>query len=87
MERFRGNKGELQAGEVPIASAPEDSEEQEPELNGELLNQVIGMGVPELAAKHALHQTGNNSADMAIAWYFDNMDNPSNSYLLNPFSR
>ncbi len=34
------------------------------------------MGVPELGAKHALHKTGNNSADMAIAWFFENMDNP-----------
>lgn len=34
------------------------------------------MGVPEGAAKHALYTTGNNSADMAVMWYFDNMDNP-----------
>jgi uncharacterized UBP type Zn finger protein len=34
------------------------------------------MGVPELGAKHALHKTGNNSADMAVAWFFENMDNP-----------
>ncbi len=36
------------------------------------------MGVPELAAKHALYKTGNNSADVAISWYFENMDNPGN---------
>ena len=30
-----------------------------------------------MAAKHALYQTGNNNADIAITWYFDNMDNPS----------
>jgi uncharacterized UBP type Zn finger protein len=35
------------------------------------------MGIPENAAKHALYSTGNNNADMAVAWYFDNMDNPS----------
>lgn len=34
------------------------------------------MGIPENAAKHALFNTGNNSPDMAVAWYFDNMDNP-----------
>jgi ubiquitin carboxyl-terminal hydrolase 5/13 len=34
------------------------------------------MGVPELGAKHALYKTGNNSADMAVAWFFENMDNP-----------
>jgi uncharacterized UBP type Zn finger protein len=35
------------------------------------------MGVPELAAKHALYETGNNNSDIAITWYFENMDNPS----------
>lgn len=34
------------------------------------------MGVPEMGAKHALHQTGNSSADLAVAWFFENMDNP-----------
>ena len=33
-------------------------------------------GVPEQAAKHALYNTGNNSADMAVMWFFDNMDRP-----------
>ena len=48
----------------------------EPDLNKELLNQIIMMGVPENGAKHALHITGNSSADLAVAWFFDNMDNP-----------
>lgn len=30
-----------------------------------------------MAAKHALHRTGNNSAEMAISWYFENMDDAS----------
>ena len=34
------------------------------------------MGLPENAAKHALYNTGNNNADMAATWYFENMDNP-----------
>jgi len=34
------------------------------------------MGIPENAAKHALFNTGNNSADMATMWYFENMENP-----------
>jgi len=40
------------------------------------------MGVPEQAAKHALYTTGNSSADMAVMWYFENMDNPSNLLIL-----
>ena len=39
---------------------------------------ICQMGVPELAAKHALFKTGNNSAEVAISWYFENMDNPGN---------
>jgi len=34
------------------------------------------MGIPENAAKHALYNTGNNSADMATMWYFENLENP-----------
>jgi uncharacterized UBP type Zn finger protein len=48
----------------------------EPELDAGLLNQVIGMGINENHAKHALHKTGNNSADMAVSWYFENMNDP-----------
>ncbi len=76
-ERFRGNKGVLQSGEEEIKQAAAQEQEGEPDLNMEILNQIIMMGVPELAAKHALHITGNNNADMAVMWYFENMDNPS----------
>lgn len=35
------------------------------------------MGIPENLAKHALYKTGNNSADMAVTWYFENMGDES----------
>jgi uncharacterized UBP type Zn finger protein len=35
------------------------------------------MGIPENHAKHALFNTGNNDSNMAIAWYFDNNENPN----------
>lgn len=35
------------------------------------------MGIPENAAKHALYKTGNSDADMAVTWYFENMNDPS----------
>ena len=38
---------------------------------------VIMMGIPENHAKHALYKTGNNNADMAVTWYFENMEDPS----------
>ena len=40
------------------------------------------MGIPENHAKHAVFNTGNASAELACAWYFENMDNPSNNILL-----
>uniref|UniRef100_A0A7S3CS02 Uncharacterized protein n=1 Tax=Strombidium rassoulzadegani TaxID=1082188 RepID=A0A7S3CS02_9SPIT len=35
------------------------------------------MGIPENPAKHALYRTGNNNADVAVTWYFENMDDAS----------
>ena len=52
-------------------------EEIEPELNTELLNMVIQMGIPENPAKHALYKTGGNDADQAVTWYFENMGDES----------
>ena len=49
---------------------PAESDSAEPELNKEILGQVIQMGVPEQAAKHAVHQTGNISVDLALDWFF-----------------
>ena len=57
---------------------PEGEEQEvEPELDQDLLNQVLQMGIPENPAKHALYKTGNNSAEMAVAWYFENMADES----------
>jgi ubiquitin carboxyl-terminal hydrolase 5/13 len=35
------------------------------------------MGIPENPAKHALYRTGNNNADLAVSWYFENMADES----------
>jgi len=35
------------------------------------------IGVPEIQAKHALYNTGNNSADTASMWFFENIENPA----------
>ena len=48
--------------------------EVEPDLNQDLINQILQMGIPENPAKHALYNTGNDNAERAIAWYFDHMD-------------
>ena len=67
---------QVQPGEegLPEADAAADAE---PELDQGLLNQVLQMGIPENPAKHALYKTGNNNADVAVTWYFENMSDPS----------
>jgi ubiquitin carboxyl-terminal hydrolase 5/13 len=53
----------------------EDEEvEVEPEFNQSSLSELLMNGIPELAAKHSLLNTGNNSAEDAINWYFMNME-------------
>jgi ubiquitin carboxyl-terminal hydrolase 5/13 len=34
------------------------------------------MGIPEIQAKHAVYNTGNNSADTACMWFYENIENP-----------
>ena len=41
-----------------------------------MINTLVQNGVPELAAKHAIHNTGGSSADEAIMWFYGNIDNP-----------
>lgn len=48
----------------------------EPELDQGILNTLMQNGVPELAAKHAVHNAGANGADEAIMWFYGNIENP-----------
>ena len=34
------------------------------------------MGIPEHHAKHALLNTNQTSAELAVGWYFENLENP-----------
>lgn len=78
MEAFRSvAKCKPMEGELPMPEAEQNNEESEPELDQTLLGQVLQMGIPENPAKHALYKSGNNSADMAVTWYFSNMEDPS----------
>jgi uncharacterized UBP type Zn finger protein len=49
----------------------------EPDLNMEIVNQLLQMGVPEVQAKHAVYNTGNSNADAASMWFFENIENPA----------
>eukprot|EP00347_Sterkiella_histriomuscorum_P000563 403375366 len=77
-ERFRGTNLQGHPGEQLIVDDGNEGEQMgEPDLNQDILNQVIMMGIPENHAKHAVHKTGNNSVDAAISWYFENQEDPS----------
>lgn len=75
LEVYR-HPGGIQPGEHALPEGGEVEVEEEAEVSQDLLNMCLMMGLPELPAKHALYNTGNNSADAAVTWYFSNMDNP-----------
>ena len=75
LSRFGGGTCELKDGEVKIPTA-EDADFVEPELDMQIVNQLIENGVPELAAKHAVFNAGENGADEAIMWFYGNIENP-----------
>lgn len=65
----------MQPGEVEL---PEMEEEQEEEIafDAQMLGEVVQMGIPENHAKHALLNTNSASAELAVGWYFENLENP-----------
>ena len=44
--------------------------------NKEALELIIGMGISENAAKRALYHTGNDNAELAVGWVFENISIP-----------
>ena len=44
--------------------------------NRECLELVMGMGISQNAARRALYYTGNDNAELAVAWVFENIENP-----------
>ena len=46
------------------------------EPNPECMQMMLSMGISDNAAKRALYNTGNDSADLAVAWVFDNLQLP-----------
>jgi len=75
LSRFGGGTCELRAGEFGF---PESQEPDmvEPDLDADMINMLIQNGIPELAAKHAIFNTGGTSADEAAMWFYGNIDNP-----------
>ena len=75
MARFGGGTCELKDGEQGFAVA-EEPDMVEPEVDMNMVNTLIQNGVPEMAAKHAVHHAGANGVDEAIMWFYGNIENP-----------
>lgn len=48
----------------------------EPKFDQQALNSLFEMGFTENKAKHALYATGNNSAEAAMNWLFEHLEDP-----------
>ena len=44
--------------------------------NKDSLELIVGMGISENAAKRALYHTGNDNAELAVGWVFENIGDP-----------
>jgi len=64
----------LQPGEQPLPESAEASNPSLPPLNEEASQQLQEMGFPLPRVEKALRMTGNTSADTAMQWLFDHMD-------------
>ena len=53
---------------------------QEHSFDQSAIDQLTGMGFPEIRAKRALLKTGNNGAEVAMNWLFEHMDDQGRSY-------
>jgi ubiquitin carboxyl-terminal hydrolase 5/13 len=69
----------------------EQSTSNEPQFDQGALEQLMGMGFPEMRCKKALIKTGNNGPDVAMNWLFEHMEDPDiddpiipNSGVANP---
>jgi len=49
----------------------------EPELDQGMINTLLQNGVPEMAAKHAVHNAGGGGAEVALEWFFSRIGDPT----------
>ena len=76
----RDEPQQAQGGSTELPPAVLTMGEWQP--NKECLDLVMGMGISENAARRALYHTGNDNAELATSWVFENIDNPE---LHSPF--
>lgn len=95
-----GRKGQLSHEAAEIAQAilsreeptqPQGGSELPPAVmmrewqpNKECLDLVMGMGISENAARRALYNTGNDNAELATSWVFENINDPELHKPFNP---
>ena len=78
----RDEPQQAQGGSTELPPAVLRMSEWEP--NKECLDLVMGMGISENAARRALYHTGNDNAELATSWVFENIDNPELHSPFNP---
>ncbi|BGP37934.1 ubiquitin C-terminal hydrolase Ubp14 [Rhodotorula kratochvilovae] len=65
----------LQESETELPKDKEDAP-AEPTFDADAMNQLAGMGFPEIRCKRALIATGHNGAEVAMNWLFEHMEDP-----------
>jgi ubiquitin carboxyl-terminal hydrolase 5/13 len=74
-DRYIAPRG-LQPGENPLPDVAEPSAPSLPPLNDTAYAQLQEMGFPANRAEKGLRMTGNSSADAAMQWLFEHMEDP-----------
>ncbi|KAJ3229576.1 hypothetical protein HDU81_005241 [Chytriomyces hyalinus] len=63
-----------QPGETLFPEEEASRASAEPTVDASALNDLMGMGFPELRCRKALIKTGNNGAEIAMNWLFEHME-------------
>ncbi|GAA5885465.1 hypothetical protein JCM6882_009629 [Rhodosporidiobolus microsporus] len=67
----------LQESEVELPDQKGDAAAPaEHQFDADAINQLTGMGFPEVRSKRALLATGHNGAEVAMNWLFEHMEDP-----------
>jgi ubiquitin carboxyl-terminal hydrolase 5/13 len=74
----------LQPGENPLPDDASTGGESLPPLNEAASAQLQEMGFSAVRAEKALRLTGNDSAEVAMQWLFEHMDDPDVDVPYNP---
>lgn len=75
--KVRGTTLEPSSGAtLPAAKLSSLHSVQDWQPNQQCLELIVGMGISQNAARRALYHTGNDNAELAVAWVYENIENP-----------